>query len=312
MIKNIPLLSLIIFTLLFSNAVNSQLRNDVNQYMMYQPLVNYASASSYEELSAALYYRNQWVGFEGAPVNYALQVALPLTAKNSSFGLRFIRDEIGVRKTDVVSLNYGYRVKLTDKSYLSFSLSPKIGFLKETRSQLTAENELDPLTGNDLQKNGLFNAEIGTYYFRNNFYLGGAVPSLLRNNLIGSDNVDTYFDFTGLEWFIHSGYEWKLKGRNHFNVSGLFKSDKGASLHGEVNLMYQMNDKRLGVGASYRTTKALVALVKFSMFEKLSLSYSYQYDFSDLAKYQNGSHELMLIFERRTQRDLVKINVPRF
>jgi len=96
----------------------SQLKNDVNQYMVYQPLVNYASASSYNELNAAVYYRNQWVGFNGAPINYAAQVSLPVKNINSSFGLRFVRDEIGVRLSDVVSLNYAYNIKLTQKANL--------------------------------------------------------------------------------------------------------------------------------------------------------------------------------------------------
>lgn len=316
MIQNSIRVLAVSVALLFSVSSSAQINNDVNQYMLYQPLVNFASASSYKEISSALYYRNQWVGFEGAPINYALQVALPLKNKNTTLGIRVIRDEIGVRRNDIVSFNYARKVRLSEGSYLSFSLSPKVGFLKEARTELTAADELDPLTQVNVQKNGLVNAEFGTYYYRNNFYFGGVLPNLLRNNIIGSNNVETYFAFNKLEWFIHSGYQWearsKSNSKDYLNVSGLLKSDVGASLHGEFNLMYQINNKKIGLGVSYRTSKAIVGMVRLSMFNQLSLSYSYQYNYSNLARYQNGSHELMLVFEKRTNRNLVRLNVPRF
>jgi type IX secretion system PorP/SprF family membrane protein len=304
-------ISLIIVLTFKFETVFTQLRNDVNQYMIYQPLVNFASSNSYSELSSAIYYRNQWVGFNGAPVNYAAQMAIPVKKINSSFGVRFVRDEIGVISSDVVSLNYAYQARLTRKSYLSFSFSPKIGFLKENRKNLVAVDDIDPLISQNIQKSGIFNAELGAYYYRYNFYFGGALPNLLRNNLIGT-STDVYFDFGELEWFVHSGYEFNINSRDNLNVSTLIKSDRGASLHGELNVMYQINNKILGMGASYRTTNDLVAIFRFSILKQLALSYSYQYNFSNISNYQNGSHELMLVYELKTKKDLVRINAPRF
>jgi type IX secretion system PorP/SprF family membrane protein len=279
---------------------------------MYQPLINFSSASSYDALSAAVYYRNQWVGFNGTPVNYTAQFAMPLAKINSSFGVRFVRDEIGVMLSDVISLNYAYKVKLNQKSFLSFSLSPRLGFLKENRSKLVTVDGRDPLTNQNIQRNGLLNAEFGTYYYRKNFYVGTALPNLLQNNLIGSNKVGTYFEFKSLGWFIHSGYEFSLRGKNNFNISALVKSDIGVSLLGEFNAMYQFNNKLIGIGASYRTTKDLVAMARFSFFRDFSFSYSYQYNLSNLKTYQVGSHELTVIYELKAKKNLVSINVPRF
>lgn len=301
------------FTSIFCvNMSWTQLDGDVNQYMVHQPFVNFASASSYEDISAALYYRNQWVGFNGAPVNYAAQFSIPVKGINSSFGVRFIKDEIGAKSSEEVSLNYAYRFRLNRKSYLSFSLSPKLGFVRHNRRDLIAAQEKDPLLMVNIQKNGLVNAEMGGYYFRDKFYFGAVVPNLIENNFVGASNVDTYFDFKGLEWFVHSGYEWDLRRKDNFNMSGLIKSGRGAALHGEFNVMYQLNNKLFGVGASYRTSKAMVAMLRFSLLKQLSLSYSFQYNFSDLAIYQDGTHEIMLVFERKVTKELVRINVPRF
>ena len=47
----------------------SQNQYHISQNMMYQPFINPSVIGSYSNLNGALFYKNQWTGFEGAPEN---------------------------------------------------------------------------------------------------------------------------------------------------------------------------------------------------------------------------------------------------
>ena len=65
----------------------------------------------------------------------------------------------------------------------------------------------------------------------------------------------------------------------------------------------------LTLGAAWRWDDSISALVGFQVSDELFIGYAYDYTTTDLNKYNNGSHEIMLRWELRK---VVKLLSPRF
>jgi hypothetical protein len=50
----------------------------IGQYAIHQPFLNPASIGTFQEINMALVYKNQWIGFDGAPhlggINYNMPI----------------------------------------------------------------------------------------------------------------------------------------------------------------------------------------------------------------------------------------------
>lgn len=285
----------------------SQVSNDVNQYMVYQPFFNSASGASYDNVTVAGYYRNQWVGIDGAPENYGVNAVVPVSALSGVLGVKVFRDLIGANKRDRFSLGYTYRARLKENSYLAFGLD---GVAEIQSRNLVG---LDVAMMNDVgivNTQNVFkpNAVFSSYLFNENSYIG-----LVFSELVHYEGELSSFSIGKMPIVIHAGREFRMrKGKQAFNVSSLLKTDFGAGLHLEVNSMYQFLDKKLGLGMSYRTSKDLVGILKLSPVKEFEIGYSYQYTFSKLSSYQNGSHELVLVYNMNRNKEMGKIYAPRF
>lgn len=316
------ILKLLFVSLSFMISLSSysQLSSQVNQYMVYQPLVNFASVSSYESVNAAMFYRNQWTGFEGAPITYGLAFAVPIPKKNnigitnSTVGIAALRNEIGIHQNDELSINYAYRLQVNRKSFLSFSLSPTIRFLSDNYGMTTQSENNDPIINKTIVNKTAPNFKFGSYYFRNRFYLGIATSNLLYNNVYNNNTsyaVETGFNPKKINYFLHSGYQFELNNKSDLITSGLLRIAEGASLHYDLNLMWSYENK-FGIGVSYRSTKEIVVIANFKLYKQFKLSYAYQHSLSEIAAYENGSHEVLFIYELIPAKKLIKISTPRF
>ena len=76
----------------------------------------------------------------------------------------------------------------------------------------------------------------------------------------------------------------------------MLKAVKGAPLEYDFNLNGWFQDV-VGIGMSYRTGDAVVAMLEFQVMTQLRLGYAYDYTISDLKSYNRGTHEIMLRFE---------------
>lgn len=55
--------------------------------------------------------------------------------------------------------------------------------------------------------------------------------------------------------------------------------------------------EKLEAGIGYRLGDAITGLVNFEVAPGLRIGYAYDYTTSNLGKYNNGSHEIMLLFD---------------
>ena len=112
----------IFFTVLFlvvGVKTYSQNQFHMSQSMMYQPFINPAVIGSYENLNGALFYKNQWTGFEGAPEIGGFSINTPIKKTNHSIGLTVVNDRIGVSNNSDISGTYSYKLKFKNANYVT-------------------------------------------------------------------------------------------------------------------------------------------------------------------------------------------------
>jgi len=171
----------------------------------------------------------------------------------------------------------------------------------------------DPIFQSDTKTFAMPNAKFGAYYFRNNFYIGFAVPNILKNKIETSGIAAgiTNFDAANIHYYLHSGYQFDINDTWKANTSILFKQVSGSPL--QIGLNGQVVYKDLiGAGLSYRTSKELVAMINYRINPQLKLGYAYDYNLNQIGSYSNGTHEIILLFEFIKDNAVPIIEVPRF
>lgn len=299
--------------LLTSTEGRTQSQFHLGQYMVHQPFINPAAMSSSQYVNAALFYRNQWVGFDGAPVVQGVNFVFPFgKTKNQFAGITIIRDEIGISKSHQISAAYAYRIRTGNLSRLSFGLTGTVNLLQSNYGLLHVHDASDPLFQNNTPTFVMPNFKFGMYFQRKGFYAGLSLPNILENSIIYSNGLvpATEFDVSAIHFYFHTGYSFSLKNNHKLNVSTMVKEVGGAPVQGDVNAQILFNN-RFGLGASCRTSGEVLGIVSFKFMQFFQLSYAFEYNYAKLGSYSNGTHEALLIYQFIPPKTAI-IEVPRF
>ncbi|MBI2280529.1 MAG: type IX secretion system membrane protein PorP/SprF [Bacteroidetes bacterium] len=291
--KKIITLFLVCFCLY--NKVYTQNQIHLTQYMMHQPFINTASIGSYENMNGALLYKTQWVGLDGAPKIGAFSINSPLGDKKNYLGLTVINDKIGVRQDMDISGNYAYRMPMSAKSNLTLGLSASLRLLQGEFATISTEIENDPLFQSNSSTIPTVNFKFGSYYNSERFYIGFAIPNLIKNTITTNDKTSTEFDFNDMQFYLHSGYSFPINNAFDLKSSVLFKQVSGAPFQMDINSQVEFKHK-FGLGLSYRSSKELASIISFELNSRIKLAYSFDYAFNELNTVSSGTHEIMILF----------------
>ncbi|MCB9224590.1 MAG: PorP/SprF family type IX secretion system membrane protein [Crocinitomicaceae bacterium] len=271
----------------------------IGQYAIHQPFINPASIGTFQEINVALVYKNQWVGFEGAPQLGGLNYNMPLGKAQKHFiGVNAIMDQIGINTSTDISASYAYKIKTGDNSRLIFGISSSLNLVKANLENVTTIDLNDPLYTTNSPTFALPNFKFGSYFYRNSFYIGFVVPNILENRVIevnGGPKGEVRFNAKNMHYYLHGGYKWRIKDKHDVIFSTLLKEVSGSPLQIDFNIN-TMFKERFGVGISYRTSNELMANMQIYIVPQLLLSYGYEYGFSALNDFYSGTHEVMLIY----------------
>ncbi|MCC9135785.1 type IX secretion system membrane protein PorP/SprF [Pontibacter silvestris] len=284
-----------VFLLMISGAAFAQQEAMYSQYMFNGLVLNPAYAGSNEGLSAAALYRNQWVGVEGAPVTQTLSVHAPLQNNRVGLGFSVVNDEIGV--TNTLSMNGIYAFRIRTESGV-FSMGLQAGFTKIHADYTKVA--LNPQSGTDVQFNDVqnflsFNVGNGLYYYTDKFYAGVSVPNLFRTRISGANDNSAYPGHAR-HYFLSTGYVFTLNENVQIKPSTIIKAAEGAPVQFDINTNVWLHNF-IGLGASYRSSNALVGLVELQVSRQFRVGYAYDHPVSSLNRYTTNTHEVMLRFD---------------
>lgn len=304
-------LFLVLLGVLFFTPLYAQKKIEVGQYMYHHALFNPAAMGSYCDIRGALLVRQQWVGIEGAPKLYALNVSVPFEKMGA--GLSLYQAEVGVHKELRAMGSYSYRLQVLKDQYISFGISGGIVCHNKDYTSVITGEENDPLFAADVESVITPDFQLGVYYFIPRFYVGVFVPSILNNEVSienGEESVKTKFNDKQLHLYLQSGYEYPLGGNFYLNFSTLLRYVPEYPLNVDFNMMVDWNNY-VGLGASYRTKKEFLGLFYVRLTENFRLGYAYEY--SSIVHEHFSSHEALLTYRIKCKnKKRLKIQSPRF
>jgi type IX secretion system PorP/SprF family membrane protein len=304
---------IIIFVLLFAGiGVYAQQDAQYTNYMYNTININPAYAGSRGCLSVFGLHRTQWVGLSGAPVTNTFSIQSPITGTNVGLGLNVVNDRIGPSNETNVAADFAYSIKTSETYKLSFGAKASANFLSVDLQGLRQDLG-DPKLANNIAKNFSPNIGAGIYLHSDDTYIGLSVPNILETKHFdksdaGVTNVN-YVAKERMNFYAIAGHVFDLSENIKFKPAVLAKIVTGAPLQVDATANFMINEKFV-IGAAYRWSAALSALVGFQATDSWFIGYGYDFETTKLASYNSGSHEIFLRYEMFNKYD--KIVSPRF
>jgi type IX secretion system PorP/SprF family membrane protein len=285
------------FALLGQLRLSAQQDPMFTQYMFNTLSINPAYAGSKDFLSATAIHRSQWVNFEGAPVTQSVTVHSPLRNESISLGGTIINDAFGPVKQTGIYIDGSYRIFMGNRR-LSFGIKGGLNLFSANLLDLNPLVENDASFAANIANKPLPNFGAGVMYYTRRWYVGASVPKLLSNKLLSGDLPD-YSGVNNKEIphaFLIAGGVFDVNLYTKFKPTILIKAVNGAPIAAEATGQFLFYDK-FWAGVMYRWQDAAGVLLQYEINRMFKVGYAFDYSLSDIRKYSDGSHEIMLGFD---------------
>ena len=277
----------------------------LSDHYIYDALtINPAFAGSHDALSATILYRNQWIGFKDAPASHTLSVHTPVLHDRIGVGLLVNENSIGIFKETSFIGNYAYRMEVYN-GILALGLGFGASVFSDAWDRLEAADEGDVYLMNVSGSAVLPEFSLGAYYYKEKYYIGLSIPSFLNHEV--DHNTGKYkikSQFPGCNYFLSAGYEIAISPMVKIMPSVLVKFHPDNALQVDYSAQLNLKD-RIWLGFGYRNKDVLVSMLQCQINYQLRMAYSYDYEFSSIGKYKNGSHEIVLSYVLRYRRNVM-------
>ena len=259
-----------------------------SQYMFNGLVINPAYATGQDGLNAIMYYKKQWVGFEGTPSTLSGTLQSTLKKEKISIGLIFLNDTYGLKTQNDLSGSFAYRIN-TGKGKLGLGISGGMSAIYNDQNKINTTDNGDPAFSGTNNYKVLPKIGMGLYYNTPNFFSGISIPQWLI--------YDKETHTTGIlarSLVGYSGYSLKINPQITITPSLLIKFLSATPAQVDYNLTATWK-KIITAGVSYRMYNAVVFLFQYH-WENFALGYAYDYTIGPISKYTAGSHEFMISY----------------
>ena len=208
--------------LLAANASGQQLGRST-QFALNPYLVNPAIAGTQNAIPIYITYRNQWTGFNGAPVTMTASAHMQ-GPRNTGFGAILQRDDTGgaISRTGLEATG-AYHVDLNNYDGISFGLGLSANQFKVDNSKLVVLDESD-LALNAMQVESSMNidANFGMLVYGQDYYFGFSSPNLIQSKLkVSSVNPDD--NRNARQYHFVGSYTYEISEEFDIQPSGLIR-----------------------------------------------------------------------------------------
>ncbi len=284
----------IIFSLalVLCSLAYAQQEPQYSQYMYNMSTVNPGYVTNQSGLiSTGLLYRRQWTGIEGSPETTNVFGNIPLSEK-IELSVNYVNDKIGDAipvVNDYINLDFAYITRISDQAKLSYGLKAGIN---NFRIDPSGSDVADDPAFRDNTSTTQLNIGAGVYLFTSNFYAGVSSPNLLPSDIdidgIGVSQTKTHI-------YGIAGYVFDFVDEVKLKPSFVVKQVIDSPLTFDISLNSLIYDK-FELGVSYRYTDSFIALAGFNITQNLKVGYSYDFSVSELSGFNDGSHEIVLLY----------------
>lgn len=291
--------------LILASAIGLQAQQErhYTQFMYNKLMINPAYSGARSVPFATAIYRNQWMGFDGAPKSVLLSFNSPFITKRVGIGVTVSNYKVGLDNEFGATLAYSYDLIGREDISLRAGI---MGSIRSLSMDFTRAKTVDPAgPGGD---NSLDPDKVNSFYgnvgaglyatFVNQFYVGFSVPRIYANNigLNGTPGIPTAKEIQ--HFYVMAGAIIPLSPDIDLMPAVLTKYVKNAPFDVDLNVNLQIKQK-ITAGLSYRVGgdgpgESMDLLVFWQAHPQFGVGVAYDFTLSHVKDYTAGSIELML------------------
>lgn len=263
-----------------------------SQFVFNPYLVNPAFAGTKNYTPLLLSYRNQWSGFEGAPVTYTLSGHTSLPHNIGIGGIVFSDNTGGAISRTGVELTGSYKVDLTNEDQISFGLSPVLGQFKFNNDSLVVYDPNDQALLGNQESEFYLDANFGMVIYGRNYMFGFAVPNIMQSKLNVETNAGEYENRNIRHYLLMGSYKYFVSETFDLQPSLLAKFTGITPVQFDVNVKATYADFLWG-GLGYRHQDAVIIFMGVE-YQGFTFGYGYDITTTDARNFSPHTHELTL------------------
>lgn len=281
------------FFMLFCFFVSAQQEPIFSHYYNNEIIFNPATAGSKKYNKFTINTRQQWAGFEGAPLSTNISFHGAVNNR-SALGGYIMYDKADPALRADLSLSYAYHVPLDyDNFNLSFGISSKLIYYNLDYTELEIPVLNDNAISNKTYTKTSPEASAGVLLYSRNLRLGYSSINILQNSFKDPENQN-YENILYRNHFIIGAYKFAVINNDwQFEPSFLYRKQELNTAVTTLSLRaFYLKDTWGGV--SFKNDGNIGFNLGFGS-GNIHFAYSYDYTFrGDIASYNFGSHELMI------------------
>jgi len=292
---------ILILSLLLSVSVFAQQEPLFTQYYNNDMAINPAVSGSKTYNPLSIQTRQQWLGFEGAPLSTNISYHGALNNR-SAMGGYLMFDKANPSLQANLQLNYAYHIPLNyNKVNLSFGVGAKLMYYNLDFKNEDLPPGIDPAYSASSYDNTIGDASAGTYLYGRNFYLGFSASNLYQSTFNTPIRLSPVSNKLFRNYYTMGAYRFNIMNRD-WQLEPSFLLRK-MELHNNVTdittrILY-LEDTWTGL--TYRSNGTLVFGFGF-LANKIHISYTYDHTFAgEIMQYTYGTHEIGLSYKIQTR-----------
>lgn len=294
------LLILTVSLSIIASDLRAQQEAMISQFVMNTMAINPGYVGYREVQSINFAHRQQWIGFEGAPVTDILTFDMALkNNKQIALGGSLMHDKIGPTSELGFTAAFAYRFQVDRDKIMSLGLQGYGGILQANFNNLVVGSYQyeqiieDPLLVQNPKSEFVPNAGFGIYYHTPDYFLGASVPRIMKARIDNSNMAGSVSNSGRTEptLFFMGGYNFHLNEYYDLQPAVLAKATSGAPLSLGMNLNLLYGDL-MKIGAFYNYKEVIGAMFQYRVSTRTRLGYAFDMSTHRLAQTNLGSHEI--------------------
>lgn len=281
-----------------SNTAAAQEAGYFNHQYLQPILINPGATGFQGDHQLLAGYKHMWSDFPDAPRTFTALYHGSF-ADNIGLGFQLISDRVGVGQLTHGQINYAYRFSF-DNVMLSVGLSTGLQTYKITDTQ--DDPLLDPtdiLLNEAIDGYLIFDGSLGVYgEVDEKLFFGVSFPNLVKNRLTDIAGDINLPDFDAFSYAFLLGYRFDVDNYDFVVEPSITVKDlRYSPFLIDANLKLSFLDEQLVGGIGYSIGEnSRAALLLGTRINQLRLYYSYDVSLGEFQQYNNGSHELTLVY----------------
>jgi type IX secretion system PorP/SprF family membrane protein len=308
---------LFFFAILFATlSLEAQQEAQFTQFMYNKLMLNPAYAGARGVPSVTAIYRNQWIGFEGAPQSALVSFNSPFMSKRVGVGVTMRHVKIGLQRDVAASLAYSYDLVSSEDVSVRVGLSGMVRSLGIAYNDATFVDIGDNSISSQQESNIFGNVGAGIYAtVMDHYYFGLSVPQLYANVIGLSNNSATLLAKQYQHFYGMAGAIIPLSDDINLMPAVLIKYVQNAPLDADINLNLDIRQK-FTAGVSYRMGgdgigDSMDLLAFWQASPQMGVGVAYDFTLSSLKDYSTGSVEILVQADLKKKKGK-KMSNPRF